>query len=75
MKNIKGIASLKIQFASVLSPELLMDMDKLYAGIDLEIDNGELNNVEAMKSLSRFIELKELGNVRFAALKNQINFK
>jgi hypothetical protein len=74
-RNIRGNASAKIQFATVLSPELQMDMDKLYAGVDMAIDNGELNNVESMKSLSRFIELKELENVRFASLKNQIEIK
>jgi hypothetical protein len=74
-KNIKGIASAKIQFAAVLSPELQMDMDKLYAGVDMNIDNGELNNVESMKSLSRFISLKELENIRFATLKNQVEIK
>ena len=45
------------------------------AGIDMSIVNGELNNVEAMKSLSRFIELKELESVRFATLKNLIEIK
>lgn len=74
-KNIKGIATAKIQFVSVLSPELQMDMDKLYAGVDMNIENGELNNVESMKSLSRFIELRELENIRFATLKNQIEIK
>jgi len=74
-KNIKGTATFKIQFASVLSPELEMNLDKLYAGIDMSIENGELNHVESMKSLSRFIELKELENIRFATLKNQIEIK
>jgi hypothetical protein len=74
-KNIKGTATAKIQFAAVLSPELQMNMDKLYAGIDMNIDNGELNNVESMKSLSRFISLKELENIRFASLKNQIEIR
>lgn len=74
-KNIKGTATAKIQFASVLSPELKMDMDKLYAGIDMTIENGELDNVESMKSLSRFVALKELEAVRFATLKNQIEIK
>ena len=74
-KNIKGIATAKIQFASVFSPELDMDMDKLYAGIDLTVENGELNNVEAMKSLSRFIDLKELESIHFSTLKNQFEIK
>ncbi len=74
-KNLKGIATAKIQFASMLSPDLKMDMDKLYAGVEMTIENGELNNVEAMKSLSRFIELKDLENIRFSTLKNQIEIK
>ncbi len=74
-KNLKGVATAKVQFVSVLSPELQMDMNKLYAGVDMLIENGELNNVESMKSLSRFIELKDLENVRFSTLKNQIEVK
>jgi hypothetical protein len=74
-KNLKGVAMAKIQFASMLTPELEMDLDKLYAGVDMTIENGELNNVESMKSLSRFIELKDLENIRFSTLKNQIEIK
>ena len=74
-KNLKGSATAKIQFASILTPELQMDLDKLYAGVDMTIENGELNNVESMKSLSRFIELKDLENIRFSTLKNQIEIK
>ena len=74
-KNLKGVATAKIQFAAVMSSELQMDMDKLYVGVDMTIENGELNNVEAMKSLSRFIELKDLENIRFSTLKNQIEVR
>ena len=74
-KNLKGTATAKIQFASMWSPDLKMDLDKLYAGVEMTIENGEMNNVEAMKSLSRFIELKDLENIKFATLKNQIEIK
>jgi AsmA-like C-terminal region len=74
-KNLKGVTTAKIQFASVLTPELDMDMDKLYAGVDMTIENGEMNNVESMKSLSRFIELKDLESIHFSTLKNQIEIK
>ncbi|MCK6649115.1 MAG: hypothetical protein L6Q66_05635 [Bacteroidia bacterium] len=74
-KNIKGVATAKINFASVLAPDLKMDLSKLYAAVDMTIENGELNNVESMKSMSRFIELKDLENVKFATLKNQIEIK
>jgi hypothetical protein len=74
-KNLKGKATAKIQFASIVSPDLQIDLNKLYAGIDMTIESGELNNVESMKSLSRFIELKDLENIRFSTLKNQIEIK
>ena len=58
-----------------LSPELEIDLEKLSAEVDLKIENGELNNVESMKSLSRFIDLKELENIRFETLKNKLEIK
>lgn len=74
-KNIRGKADAKINFAAEMSPDLQMDLDKLYAAVDMTIQNGELNKVESMKNLSRFIELNELENVKFATLKNQIEIK
>ncbi len=74
-KNIKGIISAKVQFAAVFSPTLDIDMDKLYAGIDMTIEKGELNKLESLKKLSRFIELTELENIRFDILKNQLEIK
>lgn len=74
-KNLKGHVNAKIQFASVFTPELDIDLNHLYAGIDMSVENGEMNNVESMKSLSRFIELSELENIRFSTLKNQLEIK
>ncbi len=74
-KNIKGAVSAKIQYATVCTPELEVDLDKLYAGIDMTVDNGELNNVETLRKLWRFIDLKELENMRFSALHNQLEVK
>jgi len=73
--KVKGVASAKVNFASELSPELKINVEKLYSAIDMTIENGELNNVEAMKSMSKFIELKDLESIRFATLKNQIEIK
>lgn len=74
-KNIKGIATANIQFKAPISDELKVDMDNIYANIDMTIDKGELNNVESMKSLSKFIALQELMNMKFSTLKNQIEIK
>ncbi len=74
-KNIKGSADAEIKLIMELSPELEIDLEKLSAEVDLKIENGELNNVESMKSLSRFIDLKELENIRFETLKNKLEIK
>jgi len=74
-KNLKGIATAKVNFAAELSPELKINLDKLYAAVDMSLDNGELNNVESLKKLSRYIELSELEHIKFATLKNQIEIK
>lgn len=74
-KNIKGVATASIQFAAVFTPELDIDLNKLYAGIDLTIDNGELNKIESFKKLSRFVELTDLENIRFKSLKNKLEIK
>ncbi len=74
-KNIKGIVTATIQLKTPISPKLSIDLEKLLANIDMTIEKGELNNVESMKSLSRFIDLQELMNVRFSTLKNQFEIK
>lgn len=74
-KNIKGQLYAKVKLSSEFSPGLIMNMDKLHAVIDMTIQKGELNNVEAMKNLSRFIALKELSNIRFSTLKNSFEIK
>ncbi len=74
-QNIKGVLSAKIELSSELSPDLTMDMSKLTSEIDMTIENGELNNVESMKNMSRFIELSELNAIKFATLKNSFEIK
>jgi uncharacterized protein involved in outer membrane biogenesis len=74
-KNIRGVSTAKIQFVAELGPDLKMVMPSLQCALDMTIENGELNNVESFKSLSRFIELKELENIKFATLKNQIEIR
>lgn len=74
-ENIKGIANANIQFKAPVSPNLTVHTDRLVAKADMVIEKGELNNVESMKSLSKYIELQELMNVKFATLKNTIEVK
>jgi len=74
-KNLKGIGTAEVQFASVWSPQLDIDLDKIYVRSDLTIEKGELVKFEPMQELSRFIKVSELENIRFSKLQNQIEIK
>jgi hypothetical protein len=43
--------------------------------IDIKIKNGELNNFSTLESLSKYVELNELRNIKFATLENRINIE
>lgn len=73
--NIKGKLNADIQFASVWSPSLKVNYDKIYAMTTLSIENGELLNYAPMKGLAKFIKVEDLSDVKFATLKNQIEIK
>lgn len=74
-KNLKGIGTAEVQFASVWSPQLDVDLDKIYVRSDLTIEKGELLRFEPMKELSSFIKLSELEEIKFSNLQNQVEIK
>lgn len=74
-KNLKGIATADIQFVSICSPDLEVDLDKVYVRSNVTIEKGELINFEYLKSLSKFIKVSELEHVKFSTLQNQIEIK
>jgi hypothetical protein len=74
-ENLEGIATADVTFASVWSDRLVLDMDKIYAKMDLEIEKGQLLNYEPMQGLSKFLKVSDLANVKFSTLHNQIEIK
>ncbi|HEY4788351.1 MAG TPA: AsmA-like C-terminal region-containing protein [Bacteroidales bacterium] len=74
-KHLKGTVGGKIGISSEWNNALVMNQDKLLVDADIIIENGELLNFEPMYSLSRFISLDELKNIRFSTLKNRIFIK
>jgi hypothetical protein len=71
-QHINGIATAKVQFASMWNENLTIQPEKIYSKIDLTIENGELINYETLKSLSKFISMDELQDVKFSTLHNEI---
>lgn len=87
-KHVRGITSGDVQLASVWSPELVVDYNKLYARSHFIIENGELIGFEPLTELPGFMrkdktlfflkvdELeKRLKHIRFARLENDIEIR
>lgn len=87
-KHVRGITSGDIQLASVWSPELVADHNKLYARSRFVIENGELIGFEPLTELPGFMrkdktlfflkvdELeKRLKHIKFARLENEIEIR
>ncbi len=74
-KNVNGIITANIQFASMWSKNLHCNMDRIYVKSDLTIENGELNNFEPMLALSKFLKGADLRKITFSTLRNQIEIK
>ena len=74
-KNLKGIATSTIEFASVWDKQLNVNQDKIYALIDIDIVNGELIDYKPILAMSKFIEVAELENIQFEQLSTQIEIK
>jgi hypothetical protein len=71
-EHISGLADANIRFRSNWTKELEIDRKSIEVEADLFIADGVLSNFKPLESLSRFIELEELKNVRFKEIRNQI---
>jgi len=70
--NLKGAISGEIYFYSIWSKDLKIVRESIVAESDFIIKNGELNQFQPLNSLSRFIAVEELENIKFSELRNTI---
>lgn len=71
-KNISGMVSGPITFSGVWDANGKCNTKKIKAVADIRIQNGQLVNYKTLESLSRFVKLEDLKNIRFADLSNRI---
>lgn len=71
-KHLFGTLDAKVEVASVWSPQLDCDLDRLFVSGGLQITNGELVGYQPLEVLSTFVDVKELRHLKFAELKNTI---
>jgi hypothetical protein len=73
-KNLKGKITADISLQAMWN-ENRFNADALHAVADVRVENGELNNFEPMMALATFIKVKELRNITFSKMQNQIEIK
>lgn len=74
-QNLEGNLTGDVFFSSEWSNQIRVNKESVVADCDIKISNGELNNFEPMKGLSRFIDVEELEQIQFSTLKNKITIK
>jgi len=74
-KNLKGLATASIKVHSIWDKYLAANTEALTAEGPILIENGELINFEPMLALSKFIDVNELKNLKFASLANTLSIK
>lgn len=71
-KHLEGNAGFAGEFIAPFSRDLTLREKELYAYADLEIQGGVLRNYAPLQSLSGFVKMEELKEIKFNNLKNQI---
>lgn len=71
-KNLSGTLNGQIELIGVWSEALECDLNKLYVSANVKITSGQLVHYKPLESLSRFVDVNELRNIRFSDLNNTI---
>ncbi|MBO4737945.1 MAG: AsmA family protein [Bacteroidales bacterium] len=71
-KNLKGVANCTVDFSTQMQQDLTILDKTLKTNAAIAIENGELNKFKPLESLSKFISLSELNNIKFQKLATTI---
>jgi hypothetical protein len=74
-KHIRGSLNASLDLVGVWSERMDCDLDKLYAMGSLHVTNGQLINYEPLQAMSRYVNVEDLRNLKFADLKNTIEIR
>jgi len=72
-KNLEGLVTSDVIYASTMQNNLDIDLNSIKSHADITIENGRLVNFSPMLSLSSFLKVEDLADIRFATLHNQID--
>ena len=71
-QNIRGGAETEIHFSALLDSTLELVPESIDCDADVLVTNGKLVNYKALESLSRFVNMEDLREIRFETLKNRV---
>ncbi|MBN2350887.1 MAG: hypothetical protein JXJ22_18765 [Bacteroidales bacterium] len=74
-KHLQGALSGNVNFFALWDNELNVKAQSITVDSDIKISNGELINYAPLNSLSKFIDLEELKNIKFQTLENSISIR
>lgn len=72
-KHIKGIGTAEIQLQSIWDSNFVLEEDALKLKSHLVIDKGELIHFKPLESLSDYVSIEDLKEVKFSTLENTID--
>ncbi len=71
-QHIRGSAHTDILFSAVLDSTLELLPHTIHCDADVRVSNGKLLNYKPLESLSRFVSIEDLKEIRFETLKNRV---
>lgn len=74
-RHLKGKTSADVNLEMTLDQHLKLFPETLIADISFLIKNGELNNFEPMKNLSKYVDDQTLSRLRFSDIRNEIHIE
>ena len=72
-ENLDGRLTADIVFAGLMKNNLEFDLNSLKTHMDVVINNGRLVNYKPMLSLSKFLKVEDLNDIRFETMQNQLD--
>jgi hypothetical protein len=74
-KHVKGVGNFSIDFSTLWDKKWKCKPEEIIALLNININQGELKEYKPIEKLSKFIDLKELQNIKFNELKCELEIK
>ena len=74
-KHLNGFATSTVNFSGNWSKELVADLESVTANGNISIEQGRLVDFKPLLSLSKYVEVNELKDIKFQAMQSSFDIK